>query len=311
MVSEREDPVAGHPRYQKVKDLNEGTFGFVQLGFDKRTNAQVAIKFLERGPGISKSVLREILNHRLCVVHPNIVQFKEVFLTPHYLAIVMEFAAGGDMFEYVIKNKSAEPGQGLSEKTARWFFQQLVVALEFCHELGIANRDIKLENTLMDGARPYPHVKICDFGYSKNEYVDSRPKTVSGTPDYIAPEVLLHDQYDGKRADIWSCGVMLYVMLTGVLPFAKRGDERGNNLVRLQQMFPRIVAANFAQPHHISPECKHLLSRLLTADPEKRITVAEILQHPWFRRDLAPGTADMNYNLLQVVFKTLSSFTQF
>ena len=97
----------------------------------------------------------------------------------------------------------------------------------------------------------------------------------------------------------------------GVLPFAKRGDERGNNLVRLQQMFPRIVAANFAQPHHISPECKHLLSRLLTADPEKRITVAEILQHPWFRRDLAPGTADMNYNLLQVVFKTLSSFTQF
>ena len=95
----------------------------------------------------------------------------------------------------------------------------------------------------------------------------------------------------------------------GVLPFAKRGDERGNNLVRLQQMFPRIVAANFAQPHHISPECKHLLSRLLTADPEKRITVAEILQHRWFRKDLAPGTADMNYNLLQVVCTELRSFT--
>ena len=77
-------------------------------------------------------------------------------------------------------------------------------------------RDIKLENTLLDNGKPRPNVKICDFGYSKNEFVDSRPKTVSGTPDYIAPEVLLHDQYDGKKADIWSCGVMLYVMLTGV-----------------------------------------------------------------------------------------------
>ncbi len=80
-----------------------------------------------------------------------------------------------------------------------------------------ACRDIKLENTLLDAHMPLPNVKLCDFGYSKNEFVDSRPKTVSGTPDYIAPEVLLNDQYDGKKADIWSCGVMLYVMLTGRL----------------------------------------------------------------------------------------------
>ena len=88
------------------------------------------------------------------------------------------------------------------------FFQQLVVALEFCHELGIANRDIKLENTLMDGSRPYPHVKICDFGYSKNEYVDSRPKTVSGTPDYIAPEVRLQRQCKpGTVMPAWHSGL--------------------------------------------------------------------------------------------------------
>jgi serine/threonine protein kinase len=85
---------------------------------------------------------------------------------------------------------------------------------------GLWRRDIKLENTLLDGTRPRPNVKICDFGYSKNEFVDSRPKSVSGTPDYIAPEVLLYDNYDGKRADIWSCGVMLYVMLTGSIPYA-------------------------------------------------------------------------------------------
>ena len=100
----------------------------------------MAIKFLERGAGVNKSVLREILNHRLCVVHPNIVQFREIFLTPVHLAIVMEFAAGGDMFEYVIKHKMPQHGQGLVEDSARAFFQQLIIALDFCHELGIANR---------------------------------------------------------------------------------------------------------------------------------------------------------------------------
>ncbi len=171
-------------------------------------------------------------------------------------------------------------------------------------------RDIKLENTLLDAGHPLPNVKLCDFGYSKNEFVDSRPKTVSGTPDYIAPEVLLNDQYDGMKADIWSCGVMLYVMLTGalrcaapggrhpqsqvprrrptarapraaVLPFAKRGDDRSNNLVRLQQLFPRIVAADYEQPRRVSEDCRALLRSMLTPDPNRRITIPEIMRHPW------------------------------
>lgn len=296
-----EDPLFAHTRYRKIKDLNEGTFGIVLLALDIRSNEQVAIKFLERGVGVNKSVLREILNHRLCVVHPNIVQFREVFLTPVHLAIVMEYAAGGDMFEYVIKHKLPHHGQGLVESSARAFFQQLIIALEFCHELGIANRDIKLENTLLDAAEPQPNVKICDFGYSKNEFVDSRPKTVSGTPDYIAPEVLMADQYDGKKADIWSCGVMLYVMVTGVLPFAKRGDDRGNNLIRLQQMFPRIVAAEFQQPLHVSAECQHLLSRMLTPDPARRVTIGEIMQHSWFLNELPPHMQHLNYTLVQTL----------
>lgn len=112
---------------------------------------QVAIKFLERGAGVNKSVLREILNHRLCVVHPNIVQFKEVFLTPNHLAIVMEFAAGGDMFEYVIRHKAPTHGEGLKEDDARGFFQQLLIALEFCHELGIANRSALLSRAAWGG----------------------------------------------------------------------------------------------------------------------------------------------------------------
>ncbi len=120
----------------------------------------MAIKFLERGAGVNKSVLREILNHRLCVVHPNIVQFREVFLTPVHLAIVMEYAAGGDMFEYVIKQKLPHHGQGLVESSARAFFQQLIIALEFCHELGIANRwtseePISLSTNFIEGLQQY------------------------------------------------------------------------------------------------------------------------------------------------------------
>ena len=260
----------------------------------------MAIKFLERGSNVSKSVLREILNHRLLVAHPYIVKFREVFLTSRFLGISMEFAAGGDMFDYVCKHK-LDDQHGLPEDHARHFFQQLMVGLGFAHELGIANRwaacalaaaqpagrlawlyskqlalqsldaamcrvwlcaprqllkrdskgvlslaafgssqawctqlslaqvrlclmvnngrlpcrDIKLENTLLDIGKPLPSVRICDFGYSKNEFVDSRPKTLSGTPDYIAPEVLLNDNYDGKKADIWSCGVLLFVLFTG------------------------------------------------------------------------------------------------
>ncbi|EIE18357.1 kinase-like protein [Coccomyxa subellipsoidea C-169] len=293
------DLLAGHPRYRKLNDLNEGTFGVVMLALDITTNEQVAIKLLERGAGISRGVVREVLNHRLCVAHPNIVQFREIFLTNKHLAIVMEYASGGDMFDYVIKNKGSGPGEGLHEDLARGFFQQLILALDFCQKLGIANRDIKLENTLLSEGQPLPQVKLCDFGYSKNEFVDSRPKSVSGTPDYIAPEILLNDHYDGKTADIWSCGVMLYVMLTAVLPFAKRGDDRANNLVRLQQLFPRIVAGQYQPPRRASDACKDLLKRMLTPDPNNRITAPEIMQHPWFVVNLDPATMQMNAQLLQ------------
>ena len=167
---------------------------------------------------IDENVFREIVNHR-SLRHPNIIRFKEVVLTPTHLAIVMEYAAGGELFERI-----CEAGR-FHEDEARYFFQQLVCGVSFCHAMNICHRDLKLENTLLDGS-PAPRLKICDFGYSKSSVLHSRPKSTVGTPAYIAPEVLSRREYDGKHADVWSCGVTLYVMLVGAYPFEDPKDPK-------------------------------------------------------------------------------------
>lgn len=285
----------GHPRYEKIRDLNQGTFGFVQLAWDKKSNPrqQVAVKFMERGEKVTKYVEREIINHRM-LVHPHIVQFKEVFLTPRYLCIVMEYAPGGDMFEYVVKKN------GLKEDEARWFFQQLIVSIDYCHRMGVANRDIKLENTLLDGS-VRPLLKICDFGYSKHEKFQSAPGSRVGTPAYLAPEVILTTMgktYDGMIADIWSCGVMLYVMLVGAYPFERPEDKHDHQ--KLQKMIQRILRVEYSFPSHvnISDECRDMLSKILVREPHRRITIEGLQSHPWYLKNLPPGVKEMNNNLI-------------
>ncbi|GIL46982.1 hypothetical protein Vafri_3829 [Volvox africanus] len=285
----RAEPLDKHPRYEKIKDLNSGTFGFVQLACDKVSGEIWAVKFIERGEKITKYVEREILNHRY-LVHPHIVQFREVFLTPTHLCIVMEYAPGGDMFEYVVKKN------GLREEEARWFFQQLIVGLDYCHRMGVVNRDIKLENTLLDSS-PRPLVKICDFGYSKHEKFQSAPGSRVGTPAYLAPEVILTTKgktYDGKIADIWSCGVMLYVMLVGAYPFERPEDKHDNQ--KLQKMIQRILHVDYHIPSglRVSDECRDLLSKILVAEPAKRITIEGIYNHDWYKKGLPPGVREMN-----------------
>ncbi|KDD76995.1 protein kinase [Helicosporidium sp. ATCC 50920] len=247
---------------------------------------------LGRDVGVTKYVEREIINHRQ-LVHPHIVQFKEVFLTPRYLGIVMEYAAGGDMFEYVVCKG------GLRESEARWFFQQLIVAVDYIHRMGVANRDIKLENTLLDGS-PRPLIKICDFGYSKHEKFQSAPGSRVGTPAYLAPEVIVMARgttYDGKVADIWSCGVMLYVMLVGAYPFERPEDKHDTQ--KLQKMIQRILRVDYKWPTQgmPSPECQDLMSRILVADPAARITIKELQDHAWYMKDLPPGVKEMNDNM--------------
>ncbi|XP_009620688.1 serine/threonine-protein kinase SAPK2-like isoform X1 [Nicotiana tomentosiformis] len=262
-------------RYEILKKIGSGNFGVAKLVKDKWTGELYAIKFIERCKKIDEHVQREIMNHR-SLRHPNIIRFKEVFLTPTHLAIVMEYAAGGELFERIYN------AGRLTEDEARFFFQQLISGVSYCHSMQICHRDLKLENALLDGSST-PRLKICDFGYSKSSVLHSQPKSTVGTPAYIAPEVLSRKEYDGKTADVWSCGVTLYVMLVGAYPFEDPDDPRN-----FRKTLTRILSVQYSIPYYVrvSKECKHLLSQIFVADPEKRITMEEIKKHPWFLKNL-------------------------
>nr|KAJ0197624.1 hypothetical protein LSAT_V11C700372250 [Lactuca sativa] len=237
-------------KYELVKDIGSGNFGVARLMRNKVTKELVAMKYIERG--------------------------HKVVLTPTHLAIVMEYAAGGELFDRI-----CNAGR-FSEDEARYFFQQLISGVHYCHFMQICHRDLKLENTLLDGS-PAPRLKICDFGYSKSSLLHSRPKSTVGTPAYIAPEVLSRREYDGKLADVWSCGVTLYVMLVGAYPFEDQEDPKN-----FRKTIQRIMAVQYKIPDyvHISQDCRHLLSRIFVAGASRRISLKEIKSHPWFLKNL-------------------------
>jgi serine/threonine-protein kinase SRK2 len=268
-------------RYELVRDIGSGNFGFARLMRDRRTSELVAVKYIERGEKIDENVQREIINHR-SLKHPNIIRFKEVILTPTHLAIVMEYASGGELFERICKNVR------FSEDEARYFFQQLISGVSYCHSMQVCHRDLKLENTLLDGSDA-PRLKICDFGYSKSSVLHSQPKSTVGTPAYIAPEVLLKKEYDGKIADVWSCGVTLYVMVVGAYPFEDPEEPKN-----FRKTIHRILNVQYAIPDNvnISLECRHLISRIFVGDPAMRITIPEIRNHSWFLKNLPADLMD-------------------
>ncbi|VAI02554.1 unnamed protein product [Triticum turgidum subsp. durum] len=243
-------------RYELVKDIGSGNFGVARLMRNRADGQLVAVKYIERGEKIDENVQREIINHR-SLRHPNIIRFKEVILTPTHLAIVMEYASGGELFERI-----CNAGR-FSEDEARFFFQQLLSGVSYCHSMQVCHRDLKLENTLLDGSTA-PRLKICDFGYSKSSVLHSQPKSTVGTPAYIAPEVLLKKEYDGKIADVWSCGVTLYVMLVGAYPF-EDPDEPKN----FRKTIQRILSVQYSIPDyvHISAECRDLIAKIFVGNP--------------------------------------------
>ncbi|CAL6301223.1 unnamed protein product [Bathycoccus prasinos] len=265
-------PVLNHP------PLGTGNFGQARLMFETKTGKKVAIKYIPRGKKLDENVVREIHNHAI-LNHPNIVRFIEVLLTPTDLAIVMEYASGGELFDRVLTNGR------MQEDEARYFFQQLISGVDYCHSKGVAHRDLKLENALIDNSHNNtPRLKICDFGYSKHSLIDSAPKSAVGTPAYIAPEVLKRQgQYDGRAADVWSCGVTLYVMLCGRYPFEDKTDPKN-----FRKTVKRILNGEYGFPSKValSEKCRELLAGIFQVDVAKRLTMEDIKKDEWFNVNL-------------------------
>ncbi|KAI3454706.1 hypothetical protein Pfo_011369 [Paulownia fortunei] len=250
--------------YRLGKTLGHGSFGKVKIAEHIRTGHKVAIKILNRR---RMKMRREIKICRL-FVHPHVIRLYEVIETPTDIFVVMEYVTRGELFDYIV-----EKGR-LQEDEARRFFQQIIAGLEYCHRNMVVHRDLKPENLLLDLKG---NVKLADFGLSNIMRDGHFLRTSCGSPNYAAPEVVSGKLYAGPEVDIWSCGVILYALLCGALPF---DDENIPNL------FKKIKSGLYTLPSHLSSGARDLIPRMLIVDPMKRITTREIRQHPWFKVNL-------------------------
>lgn len=259
--------------------LGEGEFGKVKLGWRKDGNfpSQVAIKLIKR-ESIQKDSDSEIKIHReinslKLLNHPNIVNLVEVMKSGKYIGIVLEYASGGELFDYILQHKY------LKENVAKKLFAQLVSGVDHMHAKGLVHRDLKLENLLLD---KHKNVIISDFGFVNSYNRDKLDfmKTSCGSPCYAAPElVLTQSPYEGRKVDIWSLGVILYAMLSGYLPFDDDPDnEDGADIVKL---YHYICRTPLTFPEYVSPLARDLLRKIIVPDPKKRITLDEIRDHQW------------------------------
>ncbi|XP_052321178.1 serine/threonine-protein kinase BRSK2 isoform X3 [Oncorhynchus keta] len=252
--------------YRLEKTLGKGQTGLVKLGIHCVTCQKVAIKIVNREK-LSESVLmkveREIAILKL-IEHPHVLKLHDVYENKKYLYLVLEHVSGGELFDYLVKKGRLTP------KEARKFFRQIISALDFCHSHSICHRDLKPENLLLDEKN---NIRVADFGMASLQVGDSLLETSCGSPHYACPEVIRGEKYDGRKADVWSCGVILFALLVGALPF---DDDNLRNLLE------KVKLGVFHMPHFIPPDCQNLLRGMIEVDATKRLTLEHIQKHNWY-----------------------------
>ncbi|XBI32550.1 hypothetical protein VPH35_055988 [Triticum aestivum] len=260
--------------YNLGRTLGIASFGKVKLAEHKLTGHKVAIQILNRRQmeimQMEEKANREIKILRLFsdFIHPHIIRVYEVIDTPKDIFVVMEYCNNGELLDYII-----EKGR-LQEDEARRMFQQIISGVEYCHRNMVVHCDLKPENMLLDSTY---NVKLVDFGLSNVMHDGHFLNTSCGSTNYAAPEVISGEVYVGPEVDVWSCGVILYALLCGSVPF---DDEYTPSL------FKKIKGGNYILPSHLSDLAKDLIPRMLLVDPMKRITIREIQDHQWFQNHL-------------------------
>jgi len=252
--------------YDVGKDIGKGAFSIVREGTHKATGKKVAIKSIKSRYIKNKLLIREIDIMKKVGNHPNILKLFEVFETKNYLYLVLELVTGGELFDQIVARGE------YSEKDASNIVRQIIAAVAHLHANGIAHRDLKPQNLLCAGADG-DDIRMADFGLSKMFDQGEYLVTCCGSPEYVAPEVLECKPYD-KACDLWSVGVITYVLLTGCFPFWDK-----NNAILYEKI--RRVEYGWPAGSEISPEAKDLIRHLIEKNPEKRFTAEQALQHPW------------------------------
>ncbi|XP_068081094.1 serine/threonine-protein kinase SIK3 isoform X2 [Anabrus simplex] len=260
--------------YELERTIGKGNFAVVKLATHVVTKTKVAIKIIDKTK-LDEENLKKIFREIQIMTklrHPHIIRLYQVMETEKMIYLVTEYASGGEIFDYLVANGR------MTEKQARRVFHQIVAAVSYCHRRNVVHRDLKAENLLLDANMD---IKLADFGFSNHYQPGQLLSTWCGSPPYAAPELFEGKKYDGPKTDIWSLGVVLYVLVCGALPFD------GSTL---QSLRTKVISGKFRIPFFMTADCEHLIRHMLVVDPEKRLGIKQILHHRWMNQgDVEPS----------------------